>query len=306
MDVAEFKNSLSSNTQTLLSIVDAAGKIALKARDDQLVIETKDDGSLVSTGDFKVNKHITESITESYPGSLLITEETKKSHRSLYPENRSNLLKKEKVFIVDEIDGTNHYLCGDPLWTVTAALVENGILTSSVTFQPDLGISWVSERGKGAYIIRNNIAYPLFCNPDLPFDKAKIGIGTIFSRPEERGLLTPIYDCLQGPSRGAMTFESTALELASIPGYRVVNGNTFGGTLLGDIHPFARPWDKAAGVLLIRETGGVVTGWPGKHDLYDSGLIAAVNPNIYNRLVNIVTEAVSSNTEIYQRFNLQF
>ena len=143
--------------EELKEIVREAGKIALDYQ-AKAKVSLKEDDSIVTTGDLATSKFLEEKLSKWAP--------------VLSEENYNNKLTKEKVvFVIDPIDGTQSYAKHQESWSVLVALLENGIPTIGIVFQPSTDKLYFSKKGEGSFLEHNGETKRLKVN-----DETKIAI----------------------------------------------------------------------------------------------------------------------------------
>ena len=181
---------------------------------------------------------------------------------------------KAERWLVDPLDGTTNFTHGYPLFCVSIAYERAGELVAAVIFAPAMNEWFVAERGAGARLNDRPIAVStldrlrdaLTCTGFHPAD---------FERNEE---------CFRAVSHRAQAVRrdgSAALDLAYVACGR------FDGFWEFDLSP----WDVAAGTLLVREAGGVVTRADGSPATLDARSILATNGRIHDELCETLTSS---------------
>src|SRR5690606_28475997 len=153
------------------------------------------------------------------------------------------------LFVIDPLDGTSNYLHGFPHWCVSIAMVENGEVQHGVIFDPLRNELFTASRGSGAVL--NDRRIRVSERKDL--DGAMLATGF---PPRERERAPAQLECLRELLRNVEDIRRTgsaALDLAY-----VACGRSDGYFEAG-----VKPWDIAAGVLLVREAGGRVCDFKG-------------------------------------------
>ncbi len=258
---------LSEETLKLLDLAGQAGLVAQKARKRGLEISADADmKGFVTSGDMDVDSLIHTETAVRFPNAAVLSEETK------YDFNPRDYT---EVLIVDPIDGTRWYKDGGEIWSINLCLVRNGEVVSAVIRQPDLDISTFAEKGVGAFCQKDGAIARIHTSPETELRKIKVGVGINFSSYEQLAKISEVQKQVFLKAKGAVSLESTGYELACL---------ARGMALAAYLHPGAQPWDKAAGMLIINEAGGVATGWPGRDGLYGDGALAGSNPTIYRKI----------------------
>ncbi|QJR82901.1 inositol-1-monophosphatase [Alteromonas pelagimontana] len=231
----------------------AAGTIIVRGFENRSDIATESKGAndFVTQIDKEAEKAIINKIQQSYPDHSFLGEESGETAGS----------DTEYQWIIDPLDGTTNFVKGIPHFAVSIALLHKGRIEQGVVFDPIRGELFTASRGQGAqlngYRIRTSKPKDLqetILATGLPFkNKARFG--------EYALSLNKIFqEC--GDIRRA---GSAALDLAYVAA----------GRHDGYWERGVKPWDTAAGELLVRESGGLVTDFKGNNDpLYKGEIVA--------------------------------
>jgi myo-inositol-1(or 4)-monophosphatase len=231
-----------------------------------LEIEFKGLRDLVTAADLASETLILDGIARFDPAIPILSEERGD------PGVREGLL-----WIVDPLDGTTNYAHGHPLYTVSIALCRDGEPLLGVVHAPALGDTWWATRGGGTF--RNG--EPVRVSDEDELVRALLATGFSYGREElERGALE-VFGQLLRDSREIRRGGSACLDLAHVAC----------GIFAGYWESHLKPHDVAAGVLLVKEAGGVVTDFSGGDEwLYGQRLIAG-NESIHRELLSAVGTA---------------
>lgn len=169
---------------------------------------------------------------------------------SFLGEEGASALPAPPVWIVDPLDGTNNYAHGYPVWSVSAALLGPEGLEAACVHDPTRGETFTASRGGGAFMNGT----PLACSRVRTVEDALLATGFPYSRvPGNLGFdLNPFLHFL-GRARGLRRSGSAALDLAYVAC----------GRLDGFWEEHLKPWDMAAGALLVCEAGGIAEAFDG-------------------------------------------
>ncbi|SFU62384.1 myo-inositol-1(or 4)-monophosphatase [Methylobacterium sp. 174MFSha1.1] len=238
-----------------LAIARAAGETALgffNAR-DELVIEQKSGAQdLVSQADREVELLIRARIKEAFPEDGVIGEE----HAPV--PSRSGY-----TWVVDPIDGTSPFLNGQPNWCVSIGVRGPEGLVAGVIEAPVLRETYAGLVGEGATVNGR----PLRVDPETVLTSANIGFGATQKNPaaEAAAFVHGLYQ------EGGVLFRngSGALMLAYVAA----------GRLAGYYDPGLNSWDCYAGLVLVREAGGVAE-YLGSDDMLTGGPLYAGTPAV--------------------------
>ncbi len=217
----------------------AAGGVLLRNmnRLDAINVIEKDRLDYASEVDEQAEQVVVKELRRAYPDAAFLGEEGGLKGKG------------NAVFVIDPLDGTSNYLHGFPHWCVSIALVENGEVQHGVIFDPLRNELFTASRGSGAVL--NDKRIRVSERKDL--DGAMLATGF---PPRERERAPAQLECVRELLRNIEDIRRTgsaALDLAY-----VACGRSDGYFEAG-----VKPWDIAAGVLLVREAGGRVCDFRG-------------------------------------------
>jgi myo-inositol-1(or 4)-monophosphatase len=218
----------------------------------------------VTVVDRTAEQMIADTLLSAVPGSQIIGEE-------LTPDATPQA---EVAWVVDPLDGTTNFLHGYPQYAVSIGCAVGGELCGGVVLDVVRDIVYRAVSGRGAWMGSQRLAVSTLATPGA----ALIGTGFPFKRLDglDRylGQFTRVMEATAGIRRAG----SAALDLADVAAGRL---DAFWELWLS-------PWDIAAGVVLIREAGGVVTRPDGSADVLGSGAIVAGNATMHSWLLNLL------------------
>lgn len=217
----------------------AAGNVLLRNLNklDAINVVEKDRMDYASEVDEQAEQAVIKELRRAYPEAAFLGEEGGASGRG------------RSVFVIDPLDGTSNYLHGFPHWCVSIALVENGEPQHGVIFDPLRNELFTASRGSGAVLNDKRIRV----SERKGLDGAMLVTGF---PPRERERAPAQLECVRELLRNVEDIRRTgsaALDLAY-----VACGRSDGYFEAG-----VKPWDIAAGVLLVREAGGRVCDFRG-------------------------------------------
>ncbi|MDT8451820.1 MAG: inositol monophosphatase family protein [Gammaproteobacteria bacterium] len=193
---------------------------------------TKADGSFVTEADLAVQARITRELKQHYPETELLGEEMTAD------EQESLLTSSDSLWCLDPLDGTSNFAVGTPYYVVSLALIERGVPTLGIVYDPNRDECFVAVRGQGAFI---NDA-PLKVRPtDLPLSKCTALID--FKRLPKPLAMNLVE---QQPYASQRSYGSVALDWCWLAASRV---HVY-------LHGASSIWDYAAGQLIFSEAGG--------------------------------------------------
>ncbi|HET9512957.1 MAG TPA: inositol monophosphatase family protein [Gemmatimonadales bacterium] len=226
--------------------------------------DSKGENDFVTEVDRRAEAIIREHLLADHPGSHIVGEE-------LAPE----LLRDGLVWIVDPLDGTTNFLHGYPACAVSIAAAQDGVLEAGVVLRLQPDHCFTAARGAGAWCDGRRLRVSNLTDPA----HALIGTGFPFKYPDQLAQYQRQFARIMPATSGIRRAGSAALDLADVAA----------GKFDGFWELRLAPWDIAAGILLVREAGGVVTDLEGNERNLDHGAVVAGNPAIHRWLVEQLT-----------------
>lgn len=243
-----------------------AGNTIVRSSDqlERLTVEQKTLNDFVSEVDRLAEKDVIEIIQKAYPKHSFISEEAGK----IEGQGQEG---KEFVWIIDPLDGTTNFLHGVPQYAVSIACQVKGRLEIAVVYNPITEELFTASRGNGAML--NNKRIRVSSRPSL--DGALIGTGIPFSPDRDFDGYLEIMRKFMGRPAGLRRAGAAALDLAYVAA----------GRFDGFWEAGLKPWDMAAGILLVQEAGGLLGDFKGNKDYMSSGDIVCGNAKIYKEML---------------------
>lgn len=220
----------------------------------------------VTEVDKAAEQAIISHIRKAYPQHKIMAEESA-------PEPLQNQ-NEEFLWIIDPLDGTRNYMQGFPHYSVSIALQVNGRIEHGVIYDPVRKEMFTASRGQGAFMNNHRIRVSV----RNKMDHALLGTGFPFHNKELITDYMRTFESLFKQCGSIRRAGSAALDLAYVAS----------GRLDGFWEFQLKPWDMAAGILLIKEAGGMVTDFKGGENYLKSGNIVASN----TKLTKIITKSV--------------
>jgi myo-inositol-1(or 4)-monophosphatase len=241
-----------------------AGGIISRASEnlDVLTIKHKSLNDLVSEVDRASEEAIIDVIKSAYPEHAILAEESGASGDSEY------------VWIIDPLDGTTNFLHGFPQYCVSIGLLHKGVPTQGVIFDPTRNDLYTASRGRGAYLNDKRLRVS---RRDKLID-GLIGTGFPFRMFEYLDAYNAMLRDMMTKCAGVRRPGAAALDLAA-----VAAGHFDGFWEIG-----LSPWDMAAGVLMITESGGLVGDFEGNDRFMERGQIVAGSPKIFSQMLHVL------------------
>jgi fructose-1,6-bisphosphatase/inositol monophosphatase family enzyme len=252
-------------TDDVLALLKDVAEEVVNPRFHRLVadeISEKNPGDLVTVADREAEVRIAQTLSRAYPGALVLGEEASAADATLLDRFRSA----EHAFTIDPVDGTKNFVHGSPDHAVMVAELRVGEVVRSWIWQPQHELAYVAERGAGAWCNGEPLARS-------PLDSSMRGVTSRSSWVGRTlGDLRPLE----------LTWASCGVDYPHL-----VEG-------AADYVVYGRslPWDHAAGLLLLTETGGYVGTFDGS--AYQPqlepppALVAAADRATFDRVQSLV------------------
>jgi myo-inositol-1(or 4)-monophosphatase len=248
--------------------VDVGAEILLSGRSHIGALIAKGDRDFATNIDIEIESAIKSSLAQAAPANPFLGEEGGGGGTGA-------------EWVLDPIDGTINFARESPLCTISLSLVLDGQPILGLVDAPLLGERFVARQGHGAYLNGRRILVsevPGLREAIVGVSDFKVGVG---SKEENRIHLAAIARLARESLRVRM-LGSAALDLAWLAA-----GRLNATMMLSNL-----PWDVTAGLLLVREAGGVVYDYDGSgHDLGSRFTIASV-PSLKKRMCRIFAEAM--------------
>ncbi|OGT21274.1 MAG: inositol monophosphatase [Gammaproteobacteria bacterium RBG_16_57_12] len=241
-----------------------AGSIITRNIDfiDRLDVSAKSQNDFVSDVDRQAEEEIIAVLRKAFPSHGILAEESGASQGDDY------------LWIIDPLDGTTNFLHGFPQFSVSIALQCKGRLELGVVYDPLRQELFTAERGAGAKLNDRRIRVSKLRG----LDGALLGTGFPFKHHQHLDAYLATFKALSPMTSGIRRAGSAALDLAY-----VAAGRLDGFWAIG-----LSPWDMAAGVILIREAGGLAGDFAAGDDFMDTGNLIAGNPKVYHAIYQTI------------------
>lgn len=231
----------------------AAGNIILRYmnRVEGLTVEEKSRHDYVSEVDRLAEAEIVKELRRAYPDHGMLGEESGQKGKT------------DKVWIIDPLDGTHNYLRGFPHFCVSIGFRDHGDLVYGVVYDPLRDEIFTASKGDGAFLNDRRIRV----SKRESLQGALIATGFPYRQREHRDAQFAMTKALLEEAQDIRRTGSAALDFAYVAA----------GRLDGYFEIGLQPWDMAAGTLLVREAGGVVSDFAGRIGMPESGNVVAGN-----------------------------
>lgn len=247
----------------------------------------------VTDVDLEAERLIVERIRSRFPHHEILAEESAPSRTGSDPSHRSGDPSRTAspdhpgssasaehagdghLWIIDPLDGTTNYLHRYPMYAASIAVARDGELVAGVVASGATDEIWTALHGEGSF--RNGEPVHVSDNRDMA--RALIGTGFPFKVPEEIPAYLEQLGRVLRRSAGVRRAGAAALDLCHVAS----------GWFDGFWELSLAPWDVAAGTLIVREAGGIVTRLDGRDDVFHAtGSLLAGNAAVYAALYEIL------------------
>ncbi|MFQ3237661.1 MAG: myo-inositol-1(or 4)-monophosphatase [Paraglaciecola sp.] len=245
----------------------AAGNIIARGFENQseLMIEAKGNNDYVTRIDKEAEQAIIRKIQQSYPEHSFVGQE-------------GGVVEGDNDFkwIIDPLDGTINFIKGIPHFAVSIALMHKGRLDQAVVFDPIRGELFTASKGGGAQLN----GFRIRASKAKELNQTILGTALPFKNKDSVPTYLESFHTIYMQAGDIRRSGSTALDLAYVAA----------GRYDGHWEKGVKPWDIAAGELLVRESGGLVTDYNGGNDPMHKGEIVAGSPKVVQTLVKYLKD----------------
>ncbi len=228
-----------------------------------LKVEVKAPNDFVSEVDREAESLIIEELLKAFPKHGILAEE-------------SGVIEGEEEYrwIIDPLDGTANYLHGLPHYAVSIACEHQGRLMHGVIYDPFKQELFTASRGDGATLNNRRIRV----SKTRSIDSALIATGFPFRHPDQLDNYLKVFTTFMRSVSDMRRAGSAALDLAYVAA----------GRLDGYWESGLHSWDLAAGALIVREAGGLITDYQGDEKYLERGEIVAGNSKVMADMLRII------------------
>jgi myo-inositol-1(or 4)-monophosphatase len=223
-------------------------------------IEIKTPNNLVSFVDKESERRLVEGLSSIFPEAGFIAEEGTGERAPIWN------------WVIDPLDGTTNFLHDVPIWCISVALCNAREAVIGIIFDPNKDEMFVASKDNGSFLNGNriqvsqrNILYDSLLVTGFPYDD--------FGREEQ---YIALFRSLMKKTRGIRRLGSAALDLAWVACGRFEAFYEYG----------LNPWDVAAGVILVHEAGGQISGFHSGNPIFEEDIIAS-NGQIHEELKSL-------------------
>jgi myo-inositol-1(or 4)-monophosphatase len=244
-----------------------AGKILTGLFGKLKNIDKKGDIDLVTEADIRSEKVILDIIRENFPEDSILAEESGET------DNYS-----ERLWMIDPLDGTTNYAHSFQFFAVSIALQVKGEIVLGMVFNPLLDEFFEAVKGKGALLN----GQPIRVSHAKNLKESLLATGFPYSIYREHKDVVDIFTRMIVNAQGIRRPGSASIDLCYVACGR------FDGFWEQDL----KPWDTAAGSLIVQEAGGMISDYSGEpYSPFNKSVVAA-NPDVFKEMLKILDPAL--------------
>ena len=263
---------LSPNLNVMVNAAETAAKTLVRdfGEVENLQVSRKGPADFVSAADLRAEKIIYEELKKARPAYGFLMEERGAG---------DSTGKEEYRWIVDPLDGTTNFLHAIPHWNISIALEHKGEIIAGIVFDPVKNELFRAEKGQGAFL--KNQRLRVSSRTSLLDSVVATGI-PCQGRTGPDQFIAQLLEMMQRTS-GVRRMGAAALDMVYVAA----------GRYEGYWENAVKPWDVAAGTLIVREAGGFVSPLNGSGDPVHSGNVLAANAHLHADLKKLLNGAVA-------------
>ena len=231
---------------------------------EQLQVSRKGPADFVSAADLMAEKTIKAELRRARPAAGFLAEE----------EGWDAGRDERSRWIVDPLDGTLNFLHGIPHFAISIAFETAGEVVAGLVFDPIKDETYWAENGRGAYVNDRRLRV----SARRKLDDALIAHGRPDPGDKARAGFYAEIDAVLDAGAAVRRFGAASLDLAYVAA----------GRLDGYWEAGLKPWDCAAGILIVREAGGLVTDFDGATEVMATGDTLAANAQLHADLLGVI------------------
>jgi myo-inositol-1(or 4)-monophosphatase len=246
-----------------------SGRILKELYGNVTSVSKKGEIDLVTEADLMSEKAVIDTITSVFPDDRIVTEET-----GVYGAES------DRVWIVDPLDGTTNFAHSFPFFAVSIGFQVENEIVAGVVYNPFMDEFFEAEKGKGAFL--NKRAIKVSNTVDLK--DSLVGTGFPYDIYKDPTAVLEFLKRMIIRVQDVRRAGSAAIDLCYVAA----------GRLDGFWEQGLEPWDTAAGSIIVREAGGVISDYSGNPYSPFGKTILASNPAIYGKMLEVLNSSNGS------------
>jgi myo-inositol-1(or 4)-monophosphatase len=264
--------ALSATMNIMIKAAEKAGRNLVRdfGEVEQLQVSRKGPGDFVSAADLRAEEIIHDSLKKARPDYDFLMEEG--------GAKKAGATDSEFRWIIDPLDGTFNFLHGVPHWCISIGLEQKGEIVAGIVYDPVKDETFRAEKGQGAFQRHKRLRV----SGRTSLESAIVAVG----RPqhhsqEEIDRFTAEYSSLLTAVREPRRMGAAALDLCYVAA----------GRFEAYFERGVKAWDVAAGHLIVREAGGIISALDRKDDPIHGGIVLASNGAVHEDIRSLIQKA---------------
>jgi myo-inositol-1(or 4)-monophosphatase len=237
---------------------------------DTIQVDSKGDKDFVSEVDRRAEEEIIKIIRRAYPDHAIMSEESGVRDGAEYE------------WLIDPLDGTTNFLHGFPQFAVSIAIRSRDKLVAGVIYDPVSQELFSAAQGSGAVLNDRRIRV----STRHQMNTTLLGTGLPFLQHHDFEGGLRILNVMMRETAGIRRAGAASLDLAYVAAGRLDGYWEYG----------LKPWDIAAGALMVQEAGGIVTDPNGRNDYLQSGDVVSGNPKVHQQMLKLMQDGLKTPT----------
>jgi len=250
--------------QTAQEIAVKAGKLLKELSSKSVKVKLKGAVDLVTEADLASEKLVLEEINKRFPNHAVLSEEAGR-----------NKIDSENLWIIDPLDGTTNYAHGFPIYAVSIGFAYRNEVVIGAVYDPNLNELFLSQKGGGATLNGK----PIRVSAVEDIDKSLLATGFPYNLRQQPEPSSDYFKAFTLKAQGVRRAGAASLDLC----------NVACGRLDGFWEVGLKPWDTAAGSLILTEAGGKLSKYDGSSFDMWTPEVVATNGLIHEQMTEILT-----------------
>ena len=241
-----------------------AGEILRNLFGNLKSISKKGEIDLVTEADLASEKAVIDAITKDFPNDMILAEESGEQGE-----------KSERLWIIDPLDGTTNFAHSFPFFAISIGLQVKDEIVAGVVYNPVMDEFFEAEKGKGAFLNQQSIKV----SDKTELKESLVGTGFPYYTYDNPDVVLEYLKKMIVHVQGIRRPGAAAIDLCYVAS----------GRLDGFWEQDLNPWDTAAGSLIVKEAGGVLSDFTGKPFSPFDKTVVASSPGIHNKMLEVLT-----------------